>query len=39
MPDDADAQLSSFVNILGITIFSLIVFYHFLSATPDDARA
>jgi hypothetical protein len=39
MPEDADQQLMSFVNLLGIGIFSLVVVYHFVTATAKDATA
>ena len=37
MPDDADRQLSTFVNNLGIIIFTMLVAYHFITATSADA--
>eukprot|EP00596_Hydrurales_sp_CCMP1899_P007906 CAMPEP_0119035084 /NCGR_PEP_ID=MMETSP1177-20130426/2051_1 /TAXON_ID=2985 /ORGANISM="Ochromonas sp, Strain CCMP1899" /LENGTH=40 /DNA_ID= /DNA_START= /DNA_END= /DNA_ORIENTATION= len=35
---EMDANLMTFVNILGVVTFSSIVFYHFMTATPKDAE-
>ncbi len=37
MSDDADQQLSTFVNNLGLIVFGLLVVYHYVTATVDDA--
>jgi hypothetical protein len=39
MSEDADQQLMVVVNMLGVGIFSMIVAYHYLTATVKDAEA
>jgi hypothetical protein len=39
MGDDADAQLTNFVNVLGVAIFGLIVLYTYMTSTVKDAEA
>jgi hypothetical protein len=38
MSDDADQTLMTVVNALGVTIFTLIVAYHFVTSTTKDAE-
>jgi len=37
MSDDADKQLSTFVNYLGVIVFGLLVVYHYVTSTVADA--
>ena len=39
MSDDADRQLGVWVNNLGLAIFTLLVVYHYITASPADASA
>lgn len=39
MSDDLDKSLMAVVNVMGVVVFSLIVVFHFLTATPRDAEA
>ena len=36
--ETTDQSLMTFVNVLGLVIFSSVVFYHFLTATEKDAE-
>lgn len=38
MPEDADQKLSFAVNIVGVVVFSAVVLYHFIVASPKDAE-
>lgn len=36
--EQLDANLMTVVNAMGVIVFTLIVAYHFLTATPKDAE-
>ena len=36
--EDMDSQLTEFVNILGLVIFTSVVLYHVIVASPKDAK-
>jgi hypothetical protein len=38
MKDNLDDDLNAFVNILGLVMFSLIVAFHYMTASPDDLK-
>ena len=38
MGDDADQVLLNYVNLLGVCVFGLIIVYHFLTSSKDDAH-
>jgi hypothetical protein len=38
MEDEADMKLLSAVNLVGVAIMSLLVVYHFATATEADAK-
>jgi len=34
----SDVQLAVFVNILGVSVFMMVVFYHYLSANNPNSK-